>query len=163
LLELTAEDLISLGVASVGHRRRLLGAIATRGAVDVPPPRSARRAREIAGQIEEALTVLDEALQIAERTGERWFAAELNRYKGELLLRQEHSEAAEELYDKALAIAAQQQVKLWELRAAMSLPGSAATRAARLKRATSSRRFMAGTPDLKDARARCSTSCDMEA
>jgi predicted ATPase len=49
------------------------------------------------------LTVLDEALQIGETTGERWFAAELNRYRGELLLRQEHSEAAEELYDKALA------------------------------------------------------------
>jgi SAM domain (Sterile alpha motif) len=29
LLELTAEDLIALGVSSVGHRRRLLSAIAT--------------------------------------------------------------------------------------------------------------------------------------
>jgi predicted ATPase len=76
---------------------------------------------EIAGQIEEALTVLDEALQIGETTGERWFAAELNRYKGELLLRQEHCKAAEELFHKALAIAAQQQAKLWELRAAVSL------------------------------------------
>jgi predicted ATPase len=72
------------------------------------------RACEIAGQIEEALTGLEEALQIAETTGERWFAAELNRYKGELLLRQEHSEAAEEFYDKALTIAAQQQAKLWD-------------------------------------------------
>ena len=35
------------------------------------------RACEIAGQIEEALTLLDDALQIVERTGERWFAAEL--------------------------------------------------------------------------------------
>ena len=50
---------------------------------------------EIAGQIEEALTLLDEALQIVERTGERWFAAELIRHKGRLLLRQEHPEAAE--------------------------------------------------------------------
>jgi hypothetical protein len=31
------------------------------------------RACEIAGQIDEALTLLDEALQIVERTGERWF------------------------------------------------------------------------------------------
>jgi predicted ATPase len=76
---------------------------------------------EIAGQIEEALSLTDEALQIVERTGERWFAAELNRHKGQLLLRQGHSEAAEELYYKALSIAAEQEAKLWELRAAVSL------------------------------------------
>ena len=79
------------------------------------------RACEIAGQIEEALTLLDDALQIVERTGERWFAAELNRHKGQLLLRQGHSEAAEELYRKALSIAEEQEAKLWELRAAVSL------------------------------------------
>ena len=76
---------------------------------------------EIAGQVEEALTLLDDALQIVERTGERWFAAELNRHKGQLLLRQGHSEAAEELYRKALSIAEEQEAKLWELRAAVSL------------------------------------------
>ena len=79
------------------------------------------RACEIAGQIEEAVTLLDDALQIVERTGERWFAAELNRHKGQLLLRQGHSEAAEELYRKALSIAEEQEAKLWELRAAASL------------------------------------------
>ena len=79
------------------------------------------RACEFAGQIEEALTLLDEALQIAGRTGERWFAAELNRHKGQLLLRQGRAEAAEELYRKALAIAEEQEAKLWELRAATSL------------------------------------------
>ena len=79
------------------------------------------RAREIAGQIEEGLTLLDEALQIVEITGERWFAAELNRHKGRLLLLQGHSEAAEELYRGALGIAQEQGAKLWELRAAMSL------------------------------------------
>jgi predicted ATPase len=57
---------------------------------------------EIAGQIEEGLTLLDDALQIAERTGERWLVAELNRCKGQLLLRQGHSASAEELYRKAL-------------------------------------------------------------
>ena len=31
------------------------------------------KACEIAGQIEEALALLDDALQIVERTGERWF------------------------------------------------------------------------------------------
>jgi predicted ATPase len=45
---------------------------------------------EIAEQLEEPLTLLDEALQIVEGTGERCLAAELNRHKGELLLRQGH-------------------------------------------------------------------------
>jgi len=117
------------------------------------------RACEIAGQIEGALTLLDEALQIAGRTGERWFAAELNRHKAQLLLRQGHSEAAEELYCNALSIAVEQEAKLWELRAAASL--------ARLRRDqghhTEARDLLApvygwftegfGTPDLKEAKA----------
>jgi class 3 adenylate cyclase/predicted ATPase len=117
------------------------------------------RASEIAGQVEEAVTLLDDALQIVERTGERWFAAELHRHKGQLLLRQGHSEAAEELYRKALSIAEEQGAKLWELRAAMSL--------ARLRRDQGSRAearnllapvygwFTEGfeTPDLKQAKA----------
>jgi len=117
------------------------------------------RACEIAGQIEKALILLDDALQIAEVTGERWFAAELNRHKGQLLLRQGHPEAAGELYRKALSMAAEQEAKLWELRAAVSL--------ARLWRDQGRRAeardllapvhswFIEGfsTPDLKDAKA----------
>jgi class 3 adenylate cyclase/predicted ATPase len=79
------------------------------------------RACEIAGQVDEAATLLENALQIAEKIGERWFGAELYRHKGELLLRQGHSEAAEELYRKALTIAKEQGAGLWELRAAVSL------------------------------------------
>jgi predicted ATPase len=67
------------------------------------------------------LALLDEALGTVERTGERWFAAELNRHKGQLLLRQGHAGAAEGLYRKALSIAGEQGAKLWELRAAASL------------------------------------------
>ena len=67
------------------------------------------------------MTLLDDALQIVEGTGERWFAAELNRHKGQLLLRQGHSQIAEELYRKAFSIAERQGAKLWELRAAASL------------------------------------------
>jgi class 3 adenylate cyclase/tetratricopeptide (TPR) repeat protein len=79
------------------------------------------RACEIAGQIDEAMTQLNDALQIAKRTGERWLDAELYQHKGQLLLRQGHTEAAEELYCKALSIAQEQEAKMWELRAAMSL------------------------------------------
>jgi len=79
------------------------------------------RACEIAGKIEEGVTLLDDALQGVERAGVRWLAAELNRLKGQLLLRQGHSDAAEELYRKALSIAEEQGAKLWQLRAAASL------------------------------------------
>jgi class 3 adenylate cyclase/predicted ATPase len=113
---------------------------------------------EIAGQVEEALSLLDDALQIVERTGERWLEAELNRHKGQLLLRQGHTEAAEELYHKALSVAREQEAKLWELRAAASL--------ARLRRDQGrygeARDLLApiygwftegfDTPDLKDAK-----------
>jgi predicted ATPase len=79
------------------------------------------KACETAGQVEEALSLLDDALQIAERIGERWFAAELYRHKGQFMLRHGDSEAAEELYRQALTIAKEQEAKLWELRAAVTL------------------------------------------
>jgi predicted ATPase len=76
---------------------------------------------EIAGRIEEAISLPDDALQIVEWTGERWLEADLHRLKGQVLLRQGRSEAAEELYCRALDIAKEQEAKLWELRAAVSL------------------------------------------
>ena len=85
--------------------------------------------------------------------------AELNRQRGQLLQRQGHTEAAEELYGKALSIAREQDAKLWELRAAVSL--------ARLRRAqgrcAEARDLLApiygwftegfGTSDLREAKA----------
>jgi predicted ATPase/class 3 adenylate cyclase len=79
------------------------------------------KACEIAGQYEEAWLALDEALQIAEKLGERWFTSELYRHKGQLVLRQGNSRSAEDLYRHALEIARKQEAKLWELRAAVSL------------------------------------------
>ena len=102
---------------------------------------------------------MNDALQIVERTRERLLEAELNRHKGQLVLRQGHTAAAEELYRKALGIAEEQEAKLWKLRAAVSL--------ARLRR-DQGRRAEAhdllapvygwftegfGTPDLKEAKA----------
>jgi class 3 adenylate cyclase/predicted ATPase len=79
------------------------------------------KACELAGQTDEASSLLDDALQNAERIGERWFVAELYRHKGQFAMRQGDSEAAEELYRRALTVAEEQEAKLWELRAAVSL------------------------------------------
>jgi predicted ATPase len=114
-------------------------------------------AYEIAGQVEESLAVLDDALQIAERTGEHWVSAELYRRKGHLLLRQGHS-AAERFYCRAMSIAEAQGAKLWELRAAVSLArlwGDQGRRAeARDLLAPVYNWFTEGfdTPDLKEAK-----------
>jgi predicted ATPase len=79
------------------------------------------RACEIAEQVDEARALLDDGLRIVERTGERWLEAELYRHKGQVLLRQRKSGAAEQLYRKAQGVAEKQGAKLWELRAATSL------------------------------------------
>ncbi len=141
--------------------RRGVSAYRATGAELWAPYHTALRARgcEIEGQIEEALTLLDEALKAAEKTGEHWFTAELNRQKGRLLLRQGKPRTAEELYGKALGIAREQDARLWELRAATSL--------ARLRRnqgrGAEARGLLApiygwftegfDTPDLKEAKA----------
>jgi len=113
---------------------------------------------EIAGRVEEAVTLLDDAAQIVERTNERWFAAELYRHKGRLLLCQGHTEAVEQLYRKALSIAQEQEAKLWQLRAATSLARLWAEQGRRAE----ARDLLApiygwftegfDTPDLKEAR-----------
>jgi predicted ATPase len=75
------------------------------------------------GQAEEGLSVLDEALAAVQKTGERWWEAELYRLKGELILAAsaEDSAEAEAYFQHAIDIARRQQAKSLELRAAMSL------------------------------------------
>ena len=77
----------------------------------------------ITGQPAAGLTVLAEALTLAETTGERWYDPELYRLKGELLLQQssENHLEAETCFQQAIAIAQNQQAKSLELRAATSL------------------------------------------
>ena len=79
------------------------------------------QAYENAGETDEALSALNHALQIAAGIGERWYTAELYRHKGQVMLRLADSVTAEELYRRALAIAEEQDAKLWKLRAAVSL------------------------------------------
>jgi predicted ATPase len=74
-------------------------------------------------QSEEGLTVLAEALALAEKTGECWYDAELYRLKGQLLLQQSPDNATEATacFHQAITIAQNQSAKSWELRAATSL------------------------------------------
>jgi predicted ATPase len=75
------------------------------------------------GQIEEGLAVLNEALDMVNKTEERYWEAELHRCKGELLLMKQGQKVreTEECFRKALEIARRQQAKSLELRAAISL------------------------------------------
>jgi predicted ATPase len=74
------------------------------------------------GQPSQGLSVLTEALTMVDKTAEGWWAAELHRLKGELLLRQASpTEEVEGCFRQALEIARPQQAKSLELRAAMSL------------------------------------------
>jgi adenylate cyclase len=81
-----------------------------------------------AGRTQEALGQIDEALDLAERTGERFWEAELHRLRGEMLLAKKESAdpartlaQAEACFQRALAIARRQRARSWELRAATSL------------------------------------------
>jgi len=74
------------------------------------------------GKAEEGLKAISEAFAAMEETGERYFEAELNRIKGELLLMLGESEpVVEEYYRCAIEVAHRQKAKSLELRAVMSL------------------------------------------
>jgi class 3 adenylate cyclase/predicted ATPase len=90
------------------------------------------------GQVAEGLSVLGEALALAEEKREHWWEAELYRLKGQLVLQSEVRSPKSELTNpqsptpnpqaeaeacflKAIEIARHQQAKSWELRAATSL------------------------------------------
>src|SRR6516162_5686086 len=76
------------------------------------------------GQLRQAMAMIDEALEQAERTEERWCVAEQLRIKGELLLMegtQPAAPAAEDCFFQALDVARRQSALAWELRAATSL------------------------------------------
>jgi predicted ATPase len=76
-----------------------------------------------AGQVEEGLRLLAEALTVLETSGQGDFLAEVYRLQGELLLQRicPEEEQAEACFRQALAVARRQQAKSWELRIAMSL------------------------------------------
>jgi predicted ATPase len=76
-----------------------------------------------AGDWNEALAVLGEALAIIGASGERWFEPELHRLMAEALIASTPSDPAEAeaSLGRALVVAREQGARLWELRAATTL------------------------------------------
>jgi predicted ATPase/DNA-binding winged helix-turn-helix (wHTH) protein len=76
------------------------------------------------GRLDEALVALDDAME-ADREGEHgWYAPELLRIKGEVLLQQAADQstlAAEDCFNQAAQMAREQGALFWELRVALSI------------------------------------------
>ena len=75
------------------------------------------------GQFDDAWRCIGEAITAVETTKERWCEAEVNRIAGEIALTSPTPDAAkaETYFERALAVAGEQQAKSLELRAAMSM------------------------------------------
>jgi predicted ATPase len=81
------------------------------------------RAHAEHGRFDDATRCIGEAMTAMETTKEKWCEAEVNRIAGEigLLSPEPDIEKAEAYFERALAVAREQQAKSWELRAAMSM------------------------------------------
>ena len=110
---------------AVGTLTSALAAYRSTGATAGVPFFRSYLARSYAelGQLDDAWPCIGEALASIETTKERWCEAEINRVAGEIALAsaQPNVAKAEAYFERAMAVARQQQAKSWELRAAMSL------------------------------------------
>ena len=75
------------------------------------------------GQFADAWRCIGEAIAAVETTKERWSGAEVHRIAGEIALKSPEPDTAkaQAYFERALAVAGQQQAKSWELRATMSM------------------------------------------
>ena len=117
------------GKEGVAQMRQGLNAFRGTGA-EVTQPYYLALLAEAYGKVEQAedgLTALAEALEAVDRTGERYYEAELYRLKGELTLQssvqslESRVKEAEEYFLKAVRVANTQHAKSLELRAVMSM------------------------------------------
>lgn len=82
-----------------------------------------------AGDFEKGLNLLQEAFTVVQRNEERFYEAEIQRLKGDLLLKLDGNESemvhnnreAEICFKQAIKIAQRQDAKMWELRSTVSL------------------------------------------
>jgi predicted ATPase len=91
----------------------------------LPPVRLSLWAKSYAelGRLEEALRSVEEAKEVVKRTGETWFEVGVHCIAGEIALQspQPGLAKAEAHFERALAVARQQEAKSWELRAATNM------------------------------------------
>jgi predicted ATPase len=75
------------------------------------------------GQYDNAQRMISEAIEAIDRTNERWCEAEVLRVAGEVALLgpEQDSADAQKHFERAFAVAGQQQAKSWELRVSISL------------------------------------------
>jgi predicted ATPase len=75
------------------------------------------------GHFDDAWRCISEAVTEVGTTKETWCEAEINRTAGRMALKspQPNIATAQAYFERALAVARQQQAKSWELRAAMSM------------------------------------------
>jgi class 3 adenylate cyclase/predicted ATPase len=115
------------GLASDAIKMLISGITAwrTTGATFRMPERLSYLARAYAelGQCDDAWRCIGEAMTAVETTKEKWCEAEVHRFAGEIALMSPEPDAAkaEAYFERALAVARQQQAKSWELRAATSM------------------------------------------
>jgi predicted ATPase len=117
--------LSAVGQAAEGMpelRQGIADLLATGCKISVPAYRlMLAEACGMAGQLDEGLNELADAIKQVEATQERWAEAEMYRLRGTLLLSMSKHAETENGYRQALSIARQQSAKFWELRAAMSM------------------------------------------
>jgi predicted ATPase len=90
----------------------------------LPPQEAAlAEAEASAGEIDAGLRRLEDALAELERTEQRWYEAETQRIRAEILLKPDPADtaAAEQSLQAAIVIAQSQKARSFELRAALSL------------------------------------------
>jgi class 3 adenylate cyclase/predicted ATPase len=113
-----ASDVIEMLISGIAAWR-------TTGATFRMPERLSYLATAYAelGQCDDAWRCIGEAMTAVETAKEKWCEAEVHRIAGEIALKAPQPDAAkaEACFERALAVARQQQAKSWELRAAMSM------------------------------------------
>ncbi len=75
----------------------------------------------VAGNTDEALRYIDEAVQASATNGNTFYLAEIHRVRGEIMRESDQWEDAEACFKQSLEIARSQQAKSWELRTTVSL------------------------------------------
>ncbi len=135
MMRLGAELFRSLGQRiGLAHRAHLAEALAT------------------VGQLDEAASVVAEAQQQAEETGEQAFVSELHRVHGEILMRRGETEAATAVFAHAVEAATAQGAWLFALRGAAALARIAPRGLETLRPIVARFRPGLGLPDLLIAR-----------